>query len=234
MSFIIWTLLWWIICSLCFLKQPDLFNAFIAASPNLNIISKIEEKIETRLTDSHHLFKSIYVGVGEYEKDFINKLSKVDRVFKMNCPPSMRWKFDILKGEGHSSSPHQSIYNACIYLYYSYSNFDGAVSRERLIKQFDDLSNFFGYKMNIPLMTLVSLGNQAISNEHLEKALAFFKLIEEMYPDSYWGYIGQGSVYYDLKQHKNAEKCFLKVLELDTNNSYAKDMLNALKKILKK
>ena len=74
------------------------------------------------------------------------------------------------------------------------------------------------------------MGNQSLSNENFEQSLEIFELIEELYPDSEWGYIGQGSAYYSLKNYRKSKIYFQKVISINPYNSYATDMLNAIDK----
>ena len=95
-----------------FLERPDLFNGYITASPNLFIVKDFSEKFENNLKNKVITKELIYACAGEYEKDFTIELKKIDNIFD-NCKiEQFNWSFDILEGEGHSSTPHKCMYNA--------------------------------------------------------------------------------------------------------------------------
>ena len=211
-------------------NQPDFFNAYFAASPNLIILDKIEEQITSRIKQGFKNYKFLFTGFGKAEEDFLQRAKECKNIFSTLAPANCDWSLQILENDTHSSTPHRSIYNGLEMIFKEYWNFSNNISAERLKKNFDILSEKLGYPIKIPLLVLINCGNEALATNKLDQAESIFTLLIEKYPCSDWGYTGLGSVFYNQGKRKMARHNFKKALEINPHNSYAKDMLEALGK----
>jgi hypothetical protein len=208
--------------------RSHLFGGCIAASPNLLIIQPIEERVKKMLEAPGISRKSLYISAGETEGDLGNKISSVLATVKDLSDRDLDWQFEILANEGHSSTPHQTVYNALEHIFREYSSFGESIDGAGLERRFSDLSERLGYEVEPPLSTLVNLGNSALANNRLDQAESIFGLIATLYPDSVWGHVSLGSVYFTKGDLATAETHFREALRIDPDNRYSQDMLREI------
>jgi len=210
------------------MTNPELFDGYIAASPNLLILKNLEERLDKRLKSKAAGNKGLFISAGAHEKDFIEIISNVYSAINNHPAVQTRWQFEILDRENHSSTPHKTLYTGLEHLFRDYWHFDDKSNGEKLQKQFRLLSDQLGYEIKVPLAVLVNLGNIALGNEKLDQAQSIFEYLIALYPESEWGYASLGSVFYSKKDKQKAIHYFRKTLTLDPENAYAKDMLKEL------
>jgi tetratricopeptide (TPR) repeat protein len=174
--------------------------------------------------------QSLYITLGEHERDFTEKISSLIRLLKDNPSERLDWNYEILKNENHSSTPHKTIYTGLELVFRQFWQFSNDIDKSKLTEQFLKLSNKLGYNVKIPSSSLINLGSNALGNEKLDQAQSIFELLVELYPESEWGYVNLGSVFYRKKSYTKAEKYFRKALEFNPNNPYTQDMLREIKK----
>lgn len=210
--------------------QPKLFGGYIAASPNLFILKNLENRAEHIFSNWSSDNRSLFITAGEHEQDFIKRITEFTTILKGSPPAILEWNFEILENENHSSTPHKTIYTALEFFFRQFWQFTDDTDKIKLKEQFTILSNRLGYEIKIPLSVLINLGNNALGNEKLDQAQSIFELLVELYPQSEWGYVNLGSVFYTKKDNLKAKQYFQKALELNPNNPYTKDMLREIDK----
>jgi predicted alpha/beta superfamily hydrolase len=208
--------------------NPEMFGGYIAASPNLFILSDLEWKVERAINNKEWNNRKLHFAVGEYEKDFIEITSGIMKQVPDDSPVGRNWIHQILENENHSSTPHKTIYSGLKMIFQEYWLFGDDIDKEKLKAQFDVLSNRLGYEILVPLGVLVNLGNNALGNDKLDQARSIFELLVELYPESEWGYVSLGSVFYKLGNKEKAIENFHKALEINPDNQYTLDMLREL------
>lgn len=104
------------------------------------------------------------------------------------------------------------------------------MNKEKLKDQFEVLSNRLGYEVKIPLSVLINLGNNALGNDKLKQAQSIFELLIELPPESEWGYLGLGCVFYRKNDRIKAEEYFRKALKINPDNPYTQDMIKEINK----
>ena len=212
------------------LTNSQLFGSYIAASPNLFIIKNVETKTENFSNKPRHGLHTLCMTVGEQEKSFIKKISIFNEILEGIPEGELEWKSDILTNENHSSTPHKTIYAALEFTFRQFGQFSDDTDKNKIKEQFAFLSKKLGYEVKIPLPVLINLGNSALSSEKLDQAKSIFELVVELYPESEWGYVSLGSVFYTNKNFLKAKEFFQKALKLNPGNQYTQDMLREIDK----
>jgi len=103
-----------------FVKDPKLFNSFVASDPNLNwdnnyVTKMAAEKLPGYTDVSSTLFiaglTSSYAGMG---------IAAMDSALKSKAPTSLRWKFIPYEDETHYSVQHKAFYDGFRFSHFGY------------------------------------------------------------------------------------------------------------------
>lgn len=100
------------------IDSPNLFNAVIAISPNLQIddeeiVLKIKRNITTLKRGNKFLFVTIGTK-GEPDSSFLSSVKKLDSVMTLETSKTFHWNFKIYKGFNHATTPLESINNSLL------------------------------------------------------------------------------------------------------------------------
>ena len=96
------------------IDAPNLFNAYIAVSPNLQLDEEeIALKIIRNSVDLDTSNKFVYTtmgSVGNPDIDFLPSLQKLSKVMEGLHLQQFSWDFVLLDGESHATTPLTSVY----------------------------------------------------------------------------------------------------------------------------
>lgn len=111
------------------LDRPNLFNAYLAASP-YPLNNKISQ-ISNFLSNNASFDKTLYFSVSPNENDVNLGTEKLDSILKLKAPKTFNWSFKKLINEEHRSTPYSTIYFGIKKFYHYYPEL-----------QFDNLDEF--------------------------------------------------------------------------------------------
>jgi tetratricopeptide (TPR) repeat protein len=106
-------------------------------------------------------------------------------------------------------------------------------SIEQLTQHFQSLSNRLSWDISPPEHLVNRIGYAMLQNRNESvrlKALAFFILNTENYPNSFNAYDSLGDAYESLGDSKKAIENYRKSLELNPNNEHARMKIESLNK----
>jgi len=115
-----------------FAQHTELFTGYILASPTPLLDDQIE-KIERALNNETMKNKFIYFSTSQAESWTTGQTNKLAKLLKEKAPKSLKWKYDILEGEDHYSTPIPAIYQG-LKTYFS----DYFPIRFNSLKEFND------------------------------------------------------------------------------------------------
>lgn len=166
-----------------FVSRPDLFNAYIAASPVLHwdndFVIKRAEEIFKQNKDWN---KTMFIGLGD-EPDYLKGFNSFQDLLKKAKPKNFEYEFRQFKGENHGSVVLPAYYAGLRKIFEGWET-PATGSMADLENHYKKLSRKFGYTILIPEETLNQVGYQLLRTNRLDEAISAFRKNVENYPNS--------------------------------------------------
>lgn len=167
------------------LTRPELFNAYIVASPYLMYSNEyVIKEAELRLDDLSNFDRQLFITLGD-EPAYQQSLSKFTSLLTDNAK-TLRWDYQKFNDEDHGSIPMITLLKG---LKYIYSDFQltmetGMQGIEAILEHYAILNVKYDCTVDISETTLNIIGYRLMQNEQLDKAIEVFKYNVELYPNS--------------------------------------------------
>jgi predicted alpha/beta superfamily hydrolase len=167
------------------ITKPELFNAYITASPYLMyndgfILKEAESKIDNLLKSRNQL----YIALGN-EPAYHESLNNYTALLKDKAK-TLKWNYQIFNKEDHNSIPVITLLEGLKYVYSDFQlNMETAMQGINAILNHNALlESKYDYKTDIPENTLNIIGYRLMQNGHNDKAIEVFKYNVKLYPNS--------------------------------------------------
>ena len=198
------------------LKEPDIFNAYIAISPYLMYDDNmLVDATEKKLKSKYNAGVQFYMTVGD-EPNYFETLDKFTQIVEAKSPNGFELKYVQMKNENHGSVPHLSIYNGLEWIYSGWK-LPKEKYKEGLAAidvHYADLSERYGGEIKTPENVLNQLGYIYLGEKEMDKAIKVFQENVERYPKSANVYDSLGEVYENNNQFAEAEKNYQKAVDI--------------------
>lgn len=196
-----------------FVTRPDLFNAYIAASPVLHWDNKYVIKHAEELFKQKREFnKTLFVTVGD-EPDYVDGFNSFQDLLKKAKPKNLEFEFRQFKDENHASSVLPAYYYGLRKIFAGWQPpVSGSISD--LENHYKKLSKRFGYEINIPEDLLNLAGYQMLNAGKLTEAIEIFRKNAANYPNSSNVYDSLGEAFEKNGQMKQAAENYEKAYNL--------------------
>lgn len=163
--------------------RPDLFNAYIAASPVLHwdknfVINRMEEVFKQKKDWK----KTMFLALGD-EPDYTNGFNSFKDLLKKSNPKNFEYEFQQFKAENHGSVVLPAYYAGLRKVFAGWSPPQTGNVAD-LENHYKKLSDRFGYKITIPENMLNQIGYQLLGAERKIEAIEVFKKNIENHPNS--------------------------------------------------
>lgn len=196
-----------------FVSRPDLFNAYIAASPVLHydndyVIKRAEELFKQKKDWK----RTMFVGLGN-EPDYQKGFNSFRDLLKKTNPKGFEYEFREFKEDNHASVVLPAYYAGLRKIFAGWNPPQiGSVSE--LESHYKKLSEKFGYKILIPENTLNQIGYQFLQAKQFVEAIDVFKKNTQNYPNSANVYDSLAEAYEKNGQLKQAKENYEKAYKL--------------------
>ena len=167
------------------ITKPELFNAYITASPYLMyndefILKEAESKLDNLLKSRNQL----YIALGN-EPAYHESLNKYTALLKDRAK-TLRWNYQIFNEDDHNSIPVITLLEGLKYIYADFQlKMEIAMQGiNAIINHYTLLESKYDYKTSIPEITLNIIGYRLMQNGHIDKAIEVFKYNVKLYPNS--------------------------------------------------
>lgn len=216
------------------LENPNVFSAYIASSPTLLgwFENQMAKKFDELKKKNESLNKRLFLIYGEYDfPSIIKAIPGFTRILKENAPEDFRWQVKLSKDAGHV--PYSSEYEGLQFLFSDWK-FPGAKLKDATFQDveayYDQLSEKYGYKVEIPVMVLVELGNEMIKKNKIDEALEILKYNVKLYPGEPTAHFNLGLAYETKGAIELAVQHIQKAVEIDPSWTRVKRKLDELLK----
>ena len=201
-----------------FVARPDLFNAYIAASPVLHwdknyVIKRAEELFK----EKRGWNKRMFIALGD-EPEYLGGFQSFQDLLKRSKPKDLEYEFQQYKDENHGSVVLRAYYWGLRKVFDGWNPPASAGSVPELENHYKKLSKRFGYDIFIPEELLNRTGYQLLNDGKTAEAIELFRKNVENYPNSANVYDSLGEAFEKNGQIKQARDNYEKALNLATAN----------------
>ncbi len=166
------------------------------------------------------------------ENDFTSIIKAIPvftKIIEEKAPKDFKWKVKLIKDEGHV--PYNSVYEGLQFVFS-----DWKYPREKLKEAafqevkayYNQLSEKYGYNVEIPVMVLVNLGNDMVRKNKVNEALEVLKYNVKLYPGDPRAQFYLGLAYEKKGEKTLAVKHIKKASEIDPSWARVKRKLEEL------
>ena len=220
-----------------YLQDKSSFNAFLAIDPSFGTWDNtvMDEKLET--VSSAVFDRPLYLATANWEKRNIRNRDRHLRFYESlnsKCVDSFNGKLTYFENESHSTVSLPAFYDAMSFLFEGYNfSYRNAGDIESVTSVYERLSDRLGYTFKTPEELINRIGYAKLRSRDeagKELALSYFKLNVRLYPESYNVYDSLGDAEYRLGNLDKAVECYEQSLELNPDNTNAKEMIAKIQK----
>lgn len=166
-----------------FTERPDLFNAYIAASPVLDYDDNfVIKRAEELFKQNRDWKKTMFISIGD-EPDYVKGFNSFQDLLKKAKPKNFEYEFRQFKDENHASSVLPSYYAGLRKIFAGWTP-PPTGSVAELENHYKRLSNRFGYKIVIPEALLNQIGYQLLRDKNYTESIEVFKKNAENHPNA--------------------------------------------------
>ncbi|MDX1828640.1 MAG: alpha/beta hydrolase-fold protein [Lutibacter sp.] len=215
-----------------YMKEKTLFNAFIAVDPSFGTWDSetMDKKLDSLTEQSFERF--IYIATANWGKRNIRNRDRHVRLYESlnsKCKGELPAKLEYFENEDHRSVPIIAFHNGISTIFNGYGiNYRNIETAEQLKQHYQTLSQRLYWDFSPPEALVNRIGYRMLQSRNATdrtKALSFFLLNTENFPNSYNAFDSLAEAYEVLGDKANAINNYKKSLKLNPNNK------NALMKI---
>ncbi len=214
-----------------FLFSPDLFNAYVIASPMFGWCPDFFlNKTRSFLKDNPGIKKKLYISYGDLDYvQVLNHMNNYKEALKQS-PAGLTWKVELIENTGHV--PFSTLNNALLFFF---SGCTMNAERKKLgvpaIKaHFEGLSKEYGFTVNPKPGVLLDMAFDLGDEGKTDQAIEIMKYLISLYPDSEVNFFYFGRLLQKTGDIESAKENYNKALDINPGYEPAKAALNKLNK----
>jgi predicted alpha/beta superfamily hydrolase len=212
-----------------FLFYPDLFNAYIVASPMFGWCPEFFlNKTKSFIKDHPAINKKLYISYGDLDYvQVLNYIKDFEEILKQS-PESLTWKVELINNTSHV--PSLTLNNALLFFF---SGCTMNAERKKLsvpeIKShFEALSKEYGFTLNPKAGVLVDMTIDLGDEQKTDQAIEMNKYLISLYPDSEFYFYYLGKLYQKQGAVELAKENYNQALKINPDYEPAKNALKII------
>lgn len=219
-----------------YMQERTPFNSFISIDPSFGTWDNnvMDEKIAG--ISQNALGRPIYIATANWDKRNLRNRDRHVRFYEaLNAKSDkvLNAKHFYFKDKNHSTVPLPAIYDGLSFIFEGYNqSYRNVIEIDDLVNTFKRLSNKNAFEFHPPEELVNRIGYRFLRRENTyekQKALDFFILNSQNYPNSFNVFDSLGEAQYQLGLNEDAINSYKKSLELNPANSNAKNMIENIK-----
>jgi predicted alpha/beta superfamily hydrolase len=220
-----------------YMKEKTLFNSFISVDPSFGTwdAKTMDKKLDAVTVHSFDRF--IYFATANWGKRNIRNRDRHLRLYEAlnrKCEGEFPAKLAYFESENHGSVPPIAFYNGISAIFKDYGiSFRDIDTTVQLIEHFQSISQRLSWSFKPPELLVNRIGYSMLRgrNENdTSKALEFFLLNTENFPNSFNAYDSMGEAYEVSGNKKKAIEYYKKALVLNPKSAHARMKIENLNK----
>ncbi len=167
------------------LTRPELFNAFISASPHLMYDNEyVIKEAESKLDNLSNFERQLFITLGN-EPAYHESLNKFTSLLE-DKTKTLRWDYQIFDDEDHGSIPVISLLKGLKFIYSDFQlNMNTATQGlEAILDHYSLVKSKYDYSVDISEATFNIIGYRLLQNGEIDKAIEIFEYNVKLYPES--------------------------------------------------
>ena len=203
-----------------YLEHSHLFSAYLAVSPSLWWDNDLfVGRIDSYLNQGKISDKPFVVTIGSLEGSNIGRTVRDGLIALMKKKLDKKKPFTSVEipDEGHSYVPYKAFFDGLSSLYSDWMMPVEVLSEglQAIESFYKNLSQKYGYEVNIPESAYLGLANTLFSQGERKKALETAKLCTQKYPESSYAHYRLGRLHHQIGDFVSARSSYLQALELE-------------------
>ena len=195
--------------------NPDLFDAYISASPYL--MSEEEYTIDRAdeiIQEKSNFKEQLYISIGD-EPDYFNSLDRLTELLTNN-ETGLKWDYVKYPNEDHGSIPIRTIVDGLGFIFSDWrlTNEVAMLGLDAVKAHYHNRLEKYGFSTKITEATLNVIGYRLLQNEEYYKSIEVFKYNVELYPKSANVYDSLGDAFDAQGKGKKALKNYKKAVSI--------------------
>jgi predicted alpha/beta superfamily hydrolase len=165
--------------------RPELFNAFITASPFLMYDNKfVIKEAESNLDKLSNIERRLYITLGD-EPAYHESLNEFTSLLEDKAT-ALKWDYQIFNDEDHGSIPVISLLKGLKYIYsdFQLSMETATQGLEAILDHYSLVKSRYDYTVDISEPTFNIIGYRLLQNREIDKAINVFEHNVKLYPES--------------------------------------------------
>lgn len=196
-----------------FAAKPDLFDAYIAASPVLHWDDKfVIKRTEEFFKQKRDFNKTLFISVGD-EPDYMDGFNSFQDLLKKSKPKNLEYEFQHFKEENHGSIVLPAYFFGLRKVFKNWQPPQTETIAD-LENHYKKLSKQFGYEIFVPEQLMNQSGYQLLRAGKVTEAIELFKKNVTNYPNSSNVYDSLGEALEKNNQKKEARENYEKAYNL--------------------
>ena len=214
-----------------FLFYPDLFNAYVIASPMFGWCPDFFlNKTRGFLKDHPRIKKKLYISYGDL--DFVQVLNHMNDFKKAleQSPAGLEWKVELIENASHV--PFSTLNNALLFFFSGCTM--NAERRKFMVPEikghFEALSKEYGFTVNPKPDVLLDMAFDLGDEQKTEKAIGLMNYLISLDPDAEMNYYCLGRLLQKSGEIESAKANYNKALGINPDFEPAKAAIKKLNK----
>ncbi len=215
------------------LTNPDLFSAYIAASPSVGWFPDFMTE-QVTLAGKREQFPAISLymnyGTNDLESIVLNAIDTFIVTCESQAPKNLRWTMEKIEDGGHV--PYISLYNGFLFIFNDWQCPDTITSTagiDGVIEYYRQLSTKYGFDIKVPSDYFTDLGIGYIRSGNVDSALTVFEAYTKTHTRSPRAHYYLGSSYLRAGDTTKAISCLEEAVRIDPEYEVVKNKLDELK-----
>ena len=215
------------------LKFPEIFQAYIAISPSLQVGNGWAIRTADSVFQQGARFsKKLFYSDGNEGAGFHKNQLRMDSLLKEKRLTDFAYTYVHYENETHLSEPVKALYDGLRFLYpdwYPNLDMDKATAYRDIAAHYDALSKRYGYIIKPPEKYMDRYAHDLLAKpEKTDAAITIFVINAGNYPHSYSAYEGLGDAYKAKGDKVNGLVNYRKALILNPGNEELMEKIDAL------
>jgi len=204
------------------LEYPDVFDAYIAVSPYLQISDNyLIDEAKKKLKKGYSGTKAFYMTVGD-EPGYFKVMGEFSTLVNERSGDAISLKYEKMEGENHITTPYLGVFNGLRFIFSDWvldkEIFSAGISA--IDEHYKKISEKYNIEITTPEHVINLLGYNYLRAGKTEKAIEVFTENTKRFPDSPNVYDSLGEAYESNKQNDLAKGNYKKAWELGVEQKH--------------
>lgn len=201
-------------------SRPDMFNAYIAASPVLHWDKNyVIELARVKFKNGGELKKTLYIAIGD-EPTYTDGFNSFRNLLKESAPKGLAYEFQQFPNDNHGSVVLPAYYAGIRKIFAGWQP-NEMRSLAELESHYRKLSERFGYNILVPEDLMNRAGYELLNAGRSAEAIEVLKKNVANYPRSSNVYDSLGEAYEKSGDKRSARESYQKAYDLATSQNDA-------------